>query len=807
MTSNFNFNSPRSRDARLEKNFGNIIGAGGLILAIVLALAGVALLYIKVPLGWLILSLAAWPLALQKWRKNYLKILPAGKNPDALDQILDGELLGNLPARPSPKAIAQAAMKTSGGRFFYARFGISAQYLPELCSDDPADSDGVWQRALDIRANLAEKSDILNSATVCAALVQTSPAMLKILPTLGLDADDILAGANWHAHLLKLIRENSKPKLTGGVARDWSFGWIPTLQHFGVNLSQKYGGGRSLNVHLEDRDDLIEQMIRIFSSGGRQNVALVGRTGVGKRTLVDSLAERLMDPAAKIPRDLKFHQIISLDAAALIGAAPGRGQLENLLNQILVEAYRAKNIIICLENAQTFFEDGTGSVDLSNLLTPILEGGGLRLILTLDEQRFLQISAKNPALAAALNRLNVAPPNEIDTLKILQDQIISIEFSHKVTFMYQALKEAYRLSSRYNNSMAQPRAAIQLLENSAAKADRGLVTAQSVRDSVEATTGIKIAGDLTGSDSAAEREKLLNLENLIHQRMINQTAAVGAVSAALRRARAGVRSEKRPIGTFLFLGPTGVGKTELAKSLAAVYFGGEQNLLRIDLNEFVRADDVARLIVDGASDPNSLAAQVQKNPFSVVLLDEIEKAHPAVLTTLLQVLDEGILRDINGKEISFRDAIIVATSNAGADRIRQYIDAGYKIEQFSRQIQDELISTGQFKPEFLNRFDEVVMFRPLTKDELLQVVDLILKGVNETLAEQKVEVAVDDDAKKALVEAGYDPKLGARPLRRVVQKTVENIVAEKMLSGELAPGTGLKITLADIENSGGLKNE
>ena len=296
-------------------------------------------------------------------------------------------------------------------------------------------------------------------------------------------------------------------------------------------------------------------------------------------------------------------------------------------------------------------------------------------------------------------------------------------------------------------------------------------------------------------------KELLHLEELIHQRMINQTKAVSAVASALRRARAGVRNEHRPIGTFLFLGPTGVGKTELAKSLAAVYFSGEDHLVRIDLNEYVRAEDVARLIADGATDPMSLSAQVQKDPFSVVLLDEIEKAHPNVLTTLLQVLDEGVLRDINNRPISFRDTILIATSNAGADKIRQYIEAGYQLEQFSEQIQNELISSGQFKPEFLNRFDEIAVFRPLTKPELLQVIDLILVGINKNLANQKVAVAVDDQAKLALVEAGYDPRLGARPMRRVVQRTVENIVAEKILTGELVPGSGIRLSLADIQAS------
>ena len=282
--------------------------------------------------------------------------------------------------------------------------------------------------------------------------------------------------------------------------------------------------------------------------------------------------------------------------------------------------------------------------------------------------------------------------------------------------------------------------------------------------------------------------------------MINQTRAVAVVSNALRRARAGVRNQDRPIGTFMFLGPTGVGKTELSKALASVYFGGEDRLVRLDLNEYSQPNDVTRLIADSAHDSGSLAAQISRQPFSVVLLDEIEKAHPNVLNTLLQLLDEGVLRDINNRAVSFKDAIVIATSNAGADRIRQYIDAGWKLEQFEERFVNELIDSGQFKPEFLNRFDEIVVFRPLNQDELLQVMDLIIAGINKALSLQKASVHVADDAKKALVAAGYDPRLGARPMRRIVQRSIEDILAKRMLSDVVAPGTTVEITLADVQD-------
>ncbi|MDR1969931.1 MAG: AAA family ATPase [Candidatus Nomurabacteria bacterium] len=798
------FHALRAAKARFNVRSGKIIDLISVALAILLLLGGALLLVLAEPIGWLLLGLVTWPMMFHIWKAHDLDQLPPAKNPKNLSDVLEGAVLGMLSENPTPRDLATAVMKTNGGRFFFVRFGISAQFLPELASSELADSEKIWTETLRIHESLPDKSDTISAATLTAAIIRMTPAAKDILNTLRLDEDDIVHGAEWFSHLDALIRYHDEPKLTGGIARDWDFGYIPTLQRFGVNLSARYSANRSFNTHLESHQELIASIIDTFGSGGRQNVALIGPLGAGKSTVVDSFAETIMDGANKIPGNLRFRQVFALDAASLISAASGRGQIENLVNTLFVEAHEAKNIILFLNNAQLFFEDNTGSVDISNILQPIIEGGAVRLILSLDEQRFLQISQAKPALAASLNRLRVEPPGRADVMKIAEDQIITIEFQRKVTFMYQALAEAYRLSERYVNDVAQPRRTIQLLESAAAQAEEGLITAQSVVTAIEKTLGVKVGGSIK-TDESEEREMLLNLENLIHERMINQTAAVSAVSAALRRARAGVRNENRPIGTFLFLGPTGVGKTELAKSLAAVYFNSDSNIVRVDLNEYVRAEDVARLIADGATDPNSLSAQVQKNPFSVVLLDEIEKAHDSVLATLLQVLDEGILRDINNREISFRDTILIATSNAGSDRIREYIDKGYKLEQFSDQIQNELIERQEFRPEFLNRFDEIVIFRPLTKEELLQVVDLILDSVNKYLEVQKVSVIVDDDAKRALVDAGYDPRLGARPMRRVVQKTVENIVAEKMLSRELVAGSGLRITLQDLQDSGGLK--
>lgn len=788
----FNFHSARAEKARINAALTLSWRIMLVVTAVGLALAGVAFFIIGSTYGWLCIGVAAVPMMILEWRRGELQDIPLGKT-DSLSDQLASDVLGLLPEKPSPVAIAKAASTTPGGQFMAVRFGITMNFFSNLLHDDPDTSAEVWAQARAIKEKTG--SHAITGAVLAVALVRLIPGYQTLLAHMKLEDVDLEAGIRWHDHLRQLIHQHQAPRRTGGIARDWSFGYIPLLERYGHNISAEIAAGGLLQVDLEAHQQALDKMIEMFGTGGRQNAVLVGANGVGKSTLVAALAERLLDASSNLPSHLKFRQVFVLDSAALIAAAPGRGELENLIMGIISEAYSAKNIILCLDDAQLFFEEGIGSVDLANVLQPILEAGRLRMVLTMDEQRLLQIARRNPTLYNALNRVNVPPTNREETLRVLQDKLLITEHQRHVIFTYHALTEAYSLSERYMHDIEMPGRAFKLLEASAGYAEGKLVTAESVQRAIEETIGVKV-GVATADD---EREKLLNLEDLIHERMVNQTRAVRVVSDALRRARAGVRNQDRPIGTFLFLGPTGVGKTELSKALADVYFGGEGKMIRLDLNEYVRADDVARLIADGADDPHSLTAQAMKQPFSVVLLDEIEKAHPQVLTTLLQLLDEGILRDVKNREISFRDTIVIATSNAGADRIREYIDRGYKLEQFEEQITNELISSGAFKPEFLNRFDEIVVFRPLNKKELLQVIDLILAGINKTLAAQKIVVAVDDDAKLFLVDRGYDPRLGARPMRRVVQRAVENTVAKLMLAGSAMPGQTVHLSLEDVQ--------
>ena len=700
-------------------------------------------------------------------------------------------MLSLLPANPSPKQLAEIVQRVNGGRFFAVRFEVSPLF--KEASPHTEDSAKVWEEAINIMARLGLSS--ISGVVLAAAILRTLPNSTALLARYKLTDDDMIAAVRWHEQIKRTIAKHSARRKDGGVGRDWSFGFTPLLQRFATNISDVVRYQGLLASDLASRRAVLTQIMHLLANGGRHNATLVGQLGAGKTTLVHYLAEKLAEPDDSVPKELHYRQVLALDPSSLIAQARGRGELEELVQRLCHESLQAKNVVLFLDDAQLFFEEGQGAVNLSNVLLPFLDGGALKIVLAMDEQRWTRISQGNPALAQHLNRIVVQPTAKEETMTAMEDQLLLFESQNNVVYTYQALEATFRLSSRYLSDQAMPGKAIKLLESAALLPEEGhYITEHSVSQAIEQTQGVRV----DTADTNEERQKLLNLEQLIHQRMINQTRAVQVVSDALRRARSGVRNTTRPIGTFLFLGPTGVGKTELAKSLAAVFFGGEDHLVRLDLNEYVRPDDVGRMIADASQDAHSLTAQIARQPFSVVLLDEIEKAHPNVLGTLLQMLDEGILRDINNREVSFRDAIIIATSNAGAERIRDHIQRGEQLEQFEQQFIDELISTNVFRPEFLNRFDEIVLFRPLNQQELVQVIDIILQGVNKNLAAQKITVTVDDEAKKILVSAGYDPRLGARPMRRVVQRVVENIVSDQLLHNKVTAGGQVHVSASDV---------
>jgi ATP-dependent Clp protease ATP-binding subunit ClpC len=688
-------------------------------------------------------------------------------------------MLSNLKDPNTYEGIWQAAQKSPRAIFMINRFEIDI-YSFERAANDDGVAARVWTEAY--RLAKLNGQDRITGGEVIVALISQVPSAQQLLAQSHIEYEDLVEGLEWLHHIIALQKQYANEhNFFGGVARDWTAGYTPILSKIGVNLSEQIQANGGLLVrNTESHESTIQEMIKVFA-GGSNNIALVGPTGIGKTTTVEAFAEHLLTNK-KLPQNLRYNKVFRVDASSL-KVNLDSFSAEELVNRIFSEAIKAKNTIIFLDDAQLFFTYDIGAIDLSKVLLQILERSNVRIIMAMDTNDWQKITQENSALNGIVNKITMSPPTKDDVIQILQDQSIVIEHQHKAYFTHQALLEAYRLADHYINDLAFPAKAIKILDAATRYIDVNAFTEHSVQQAVESMVGVKVQ-----KATQQDTQVLINLEDEIHKRMINQSRAVKVVCDAIRRARSGVNNPNKPFGTFLFLGPTGVGKTELSKAIAEVYFSGADNMIRVDMNQ---------LDADGAID-TYLLPKIKQQPFSVVLLDEIEKASPRLLDVFLQMLDEGVMRDAQNNDVSFKDSIIIATSNAGADEIRQRIAAGQKIEEFEEEITNRLIDAGQFKPEFINRFDEIVVFRPLTKVELLQVVDIIMLGVNQTLARQKVSVALSDDAKTTLVDMGYDERLGARPLRRAVQKTVQNIVAKKLLDGSLAPGDTLQLSAAEL---------
>lgn len=777
----------RYRKAKLRSHIGSFgyrllqVGAAGL-----LALAAVVYFGNERELARAMYWLAAAGLycyMLAFWYKRDLEHVPPSKSPASLDDILSPSLLAHLQKRHlHPRGLWLAATKDREGTFITNHLLLPSEQIASMLSENQADAEKIWQSADGLRIEAGV--DTIHAGTVVAAIIQQTPAIKDFLQQHKARPEAVIDTFTWLERLLSYSRQ-PKPSF-GGIGRDWATGYTPNIDQFGQNISQslQIGGG---HFHYLGSGDSANLIIHTLGEGNG-SVAIVGGPGSGKTSLVYSVAQRLLTGES---RQLQYYQIISLNASLIL--SKDKTQLERLMITLFAEAVQARNIILFLDDARLFFGSGTGAMDISQVLLPILRNRSLKIITAFTPNDFQKLKAANESLASALTTVNLTEPSEKDTMKILEDSALTLENKANVLVSYEAICESYRLSNQYIQDQAYPGKAIKLLEQAVPYAENQVLSAVSLQKAVEASMGIHV-----GQAEAPEADKLLHLEDKIHERMINQKRAVSVIASALRRGRAGVSNPNRPIGSFLFLGPTGVGKTELARSLAATYYGDERQMIRLDMSEYQQASDVSRLLEDGQDNSQSLLIEIRQQPFSVVLLDEIEKAHPNILNLLLQLLDEGQLTDSNGKTASFKNAIIITTSNAGANDIIEHIVAGKDLAEFERPLIDKLIASGQFKPELINRYDEVVLFRPLNQDELRQVASLMLAGVNKTLQQQNITVQLTDAAFDKIVKEGYDPQFGARPMRRVIQKSVEDAVAVKILDGSAKPGSAITLDVQDL---------
>lgn len=602
------------------------------------------------------------------------------------------------------------------------------------------------------------------------------------------------------------------------------------LDQFGVNITQQARDGKIDPVI--GRDQEINRVIEILNRRNKNNPVLIGEPGVGKTAVVEGLALKIV--AEEVPQKLQGKEVIRLDVASLVQGTGIRGQFEERMQQLIQEVTNADNIILFIDEVHEIVGAGSageGALDAGNILKPSLARGELQLIgaTTLNEYRMIE---KDPALERRMQPVQVDEPSVEETITILKGIQKRYEDYHHVKYTDEAIEQAAILSNRYIQDRFLPDKAIDLLDEAGSKKNLTIafvdpksiekkldyaqqqkreasqeedfekaayyrdqitkleklmktqvedeempfVTEKDMEKIVEEKTGIPV-GDL----KEKEQTQLKNLADDLNKRVIGQQEAVEKVSKAIRRNRIGLGKVNRPIGSFLFVGPTGVGKTELAKQLAYELFGSTDAMIRFDMSEYMEKHSVSKLIGSppgyiGYEEAGQLTEKVRRNPYSLILLDEIEKAHPDVLHMFLQILDDGRLTDAKGRTVSFKDTIIIMTSNAGAGKIEASVGFGAAIEGRTKSVLGQL--NQFFTPEFLNRFDGIVEFKALSKENLLLILDLMLSEVNEQLARQEIHVDVDDAVKEKLVELGYNPAMGARPLRRVIQDKIEDQVAE-----------------------------
>lgn len=578
-----------------------------------------------------------------------------------------------------------------------------------------------------------------------------------------------------YSHMQKAALHRSKH----GIDRAMTAVATPYLNNFSEDLSLAAMKGYLPPCVAREKE--IEEVFRVIDSG-QPGAILVGERGVGKMTIVDGIAELMIE--GLVPERLYDKRLVLLSTSSLLAGTTISGAQERLI-RIMNEVARAQNIILVINNLHDLMSGrGAGGFDVSESLAEFMGRGNYVVIATATSEGYNR-AILNSQIGKLMRRIDVKELSDDGAVQALESKVSSVEYKHNVFFSYDALAAAVSLSRRFLRDQLLPASAIDLMNESASfvqrtKGKRVIVSRDDVAEIVHEKTGVPVTS-LTDQES----QKLLALEQEMHQRVIGQDEAVRMVASALRRARAEIRSTNRPIANFLFLGPTGVGKTELAKTIASVYFGGENRMIRIDMSEFQDRSGIYRLIGQpGVQGSGMLTEAVRQKPFSLILLDEMEKAAPQILDLFLQVFDDGRLTDSVGRVIDFSNTIIIATSNAGTANIQEKIRQGISVEA----IQDALMRgelKQYFRPEFLNRFDGIVVFKPLDKGAIEQIASLMLKRVGKDLEAKGIEFEVGPSGIELLAEIGFDPEFGARPMRRAIQERVENQLADMFLSGKV----------------------
>ena len=700
---------------------------------------------------------------------------------------------------------------------------------------------------------------LIGTEHILIAMIKDSDSVgTRLLSTMGINLQKV------YVDLLVAMGEDSnsyRDEIQGQKGRRKS--QTPTLDQYSRDLTKQAEQG--LLDPVIGREKEIQRVIQISSRRTKNNPCLVGEPGVGKTAIVEGLAIRIKE--GNVPDTIRDKRVLTLDLSGMVAGSKYRGEFEERIKRVISEVRSAGNIILFIDELHTIIGAGgaEGAIDASNILKPSLARGEVQIIGATTINEYRKYIEKDAALERRFQPVEVEEPSTDETIEILKGLRKAYEKHHSVTITDDALVAAARLSKRYINDRFLPDKAIDLIDEASAKTRLGtyvkpaeIATLEAEIEELEkqkeqaiSEEAYERAGELkaqrlekaaeleklnsewneskenreliVGEDEISsvvsewtgiplkriaegESEKLIHLEDTLHERVVGQEEAVTAVAKAIRRGRVGLKDPKRPTGSFLFLGPTGVGKTELSKALADAFFGSENSLIRVDMSEYMEKHSVSKMIGSppgyvGYEEGGQLCEKVRRNPYSVILFDEIEKAHPDVFNVLLQILDDGMVTDSTGRRIDFKNTVILMTSNAGAENIVAPKNLGFATDtspdssykHMKEKVMDEVKKI--FKPEFLNRIDEIIVFHMLTRDNIARIVDIMIGNINKRIKEQmNMTLEIDDAAREYIVKNGYDEKYGARPLKRTLQNKVEDELAEQILDGRLKAGNNVFIS-------------
>src|SRR3989338_6064306 len=644
------------------------------------------------------------------------------------------------------------------------------------------------------------KSDLITAREFAMLLFDLDTDFEQFLFQHEIRKEDLRGAAHWVSTLVQLKQAELRWWERAILGRmptfgaSLVFGYTYTLDKFARDVRAGSQGAIIPEGAVHGRE--LQEIASILARSDQANAILVGEPGSGKTAILEQLTRLILEGSA--PAALWQKRLIAMDSVALIAVAKQKGELEALCVKVMNEAANAGNVVLVLEHFPEFIESASQiGVNAVSILEPYLEGTELQVIALSDKDQYHRVLEPNATITKLFERVEIEEPEVSNTVFVLEEIAYGLEKTHAVFITYPALVEAANLADRYITDGAMPEKAIDILERAvtqAVNAGEMFVTKLHAQRAVEERTHIPIE-----KASGKEAEKLLKMEEVLHQRVIGQHVAITAVANALRRARTGLHAGKRPIGSVFFFGGPGVGKTETAKALAEIYFGSKDAMSRFDMSEFQGPEGVNKLIGSfETGEPGVLSNALRSKPFSLLLFDEFEKSSRDVINLFLQILEEGFFTDANGKRVSARDAIIITTSNAASNLIWDMVQQGKDVAALQKEVVDAIRQQGVFAPEILNRFDAIVVFEPLDKEKLHEVAKLLLEELAKNLKKQEIELVITEELIAKVVDMGYDPVMGARPMRRAITDHVEQVIARKLLEGSLKRGGRVEFTSEEM---------